>query len=149
MARREVRKSIGLWLPVLVWIGVIFWGSSIGSVPKAGGVAIDAIVHRTAHVIEFAVLGWLLLRAVAADRTITRREMAITLIGVTLYGVSDELHQRFTPGRSSELSAVLFDVAGGLIGVWAYRAWRWKNASARKRLSSKVSRHVGESAGGE
>jgi VanZ family protein len=127
------RKFVRLWLPVLLWMGVIFLGSSIGNVPKAGGVAVDAIVHRTGHVIEFAILGWLLLRAVGDGRRITRREMAITLIVIALYGASDEFHQRFTPGRSSELSAVLFDTAGGLIGAWL---WRWKS---RKSTSQRIS----------
>ena len=82
-----------------------------------------------AHVIEFAMLGWLLLRAIGDGRAITRREMVIALIVIALYGASDEFHQRFTPGRSSELSAVLFDTAGGLIGAWL---WRWR---AKRRVS--------------
>lgn len=124
-----MKKFLNLWLPVLLWMGVIFIGSSIGSMPKVGGVATDAIVHRTAHLIEFAILGWLVLRALSDGRPITRREMVITLIVATLYGASDEFHQRFTPGRSSELSAVLFDAAGGLIGLWV---WRWKMRRSAK-----------------
>ena len=139
MTRRDWQKFVWLWLPVLAWMGVIFWGSSIGSVPNAGGVVIDAIVHRSAHLLEFAVLGWLLLRAIGAGRAITRREVAITLIVVTLYGASDELHQRFTPGRSSELSAVVFDAVGGLIGVWA---WRWR----ARWTGTSAGAHGGESA---
>jgi VanZ family protein len=130
------RKFARLWLPVLLWMGVIFVGSSIGNVPKAGGVVIDAIVHRTGHLIEFAILGWLLLRAIGDGRAITRREMAITLIVIALYGASDEFHQRFTPGRSSELSAVLFDAAGGLIGAWL---WRWR---ASRRSNRRVGEHL-------
>ncbi len=126
------RKFVRLWLPVVIWMGVIFLGSSIGNVPKTGGVAVDAIVHRTAHVIEFAILGWLLLRAISAGCPISRREMMIALIVIAVYGASDEFHQRFTPGRSSELSAVLFDTAGGLIGMWL---WRWKS---RKSTSERI-----------
>ena len=58
------------------------------------------VVHRVAHVIEFAVLGALTLRALSKDGRITKRELIITLIIVALYGASDEFHQRFTPGRS-------------------------------------------------
>ncbi len=134
-----LRKFVRLWLPVVIWMGVIFIGSSIGNMPKAGGVAVDAIVHRTAHLLEFALLGWLLLRALCDGRPITRREIVITLIVVTLYGASDEFHQRFTPGRSSELSAVLFDAAGGLIGLGA---WRWKSRRAVK--SGSASQQVSE-----
>jgi VanZ family protein len=134
-----MRKFLNLWLPVLLWMGVIFIGSSIGSMPQVGGDTTDAIVHRTAHMIEFAILGWLLLRAVADGRPISRRELVSALIIVTLYGASDEFHQRFTPGRSSEFSAVLFDAAGGLIGLWA---WRWKTRRSAK--SESASQRVGE-----
>lgn len=127
----SVRKFVWLWLPVLLWMGVIFIGSSIGSMPKVGGRATDAIVHSRSHLIEFAILGWLVLRALSDGRLPDRRTFVIGLIVVTLYGASDEFHQRFTPGRSSELSAVLFDAAGGLIGLWA---WQWK---ARKSAKSK------------
>ena len=128
-----MKKFLNLWLPVLLWMGVIFIGSSIGSMPKVGGRATDAIVHRIAHLIEFALLGWLVLRALSDGRVPDRRTFVIALIVVTLYGASDEFHQRFTPGRSSELSAVVFDAAGGLIGLWA---WQWKSrTSARRRVS--------------
>ena len=138
-AKMSVRKFVWLWLPVLLWMGVIFIGSSIGSMPKVGGRATDAIVHRIAHLIEFALLGWLVLRALSDGRLPDRRTFVIALIVVTLYGASDEFHQRFTPGRSSELSAVLFDAAGGLIGLWA---WQWK--ARRSTRSESASQRVSD-----
>jgi VanZ family protein len=120
----SAKKLLGLWLPVLLWMGVIFSGSSIGSFPHVDKGIVDAIVHRTAHLIEFAILGWWVLRAVGDGRPLARRAFVTTLIIVTLYGASDEVHQRFTPGRSSEWSAVAFDAAGGLIGAGVYRGWR-------------------------
>jgi hypothetical protein len=118
-----VKKFVKWWLPVLVWMGVIFAGSSIGSLPRVGGRATDSVAHRAAHVMEFAILGALTLRAVGQDRRTTKRELIITLIIIALYGASDEFHQRFTPGRSSEGIAVVFDVAGGLVGMWAHHRW--------------------------
>ncbi len=135
----SLRKFVWLWLPVIIWMGVIFIGSSIGSMPKVGGRATDAIVHRTAHLIEFAMLGWLLLRALSDGRLPERRTFIIALIIVTLYGASDEFHQRFTPGRSSELSAVAFDAVGGLIGQGA---WWWK--SRKTARSDSAIRRVSE-----
>ncbi len=129
----SAKRFLWLWLPLLVWMGVIFWGSSIGNMPQVGGVATDTIVHRGAHLLEFAILGWLVLRAIGADRPVTRRELLIALMTVALYGASDEFHQRFTPGRNSELSAVVFDTVGGLIGMLA---WWWKTRqSTRQRVS--------------
>ena len=134
------------WPPVIVWMGVIFIGSSIGSIPRVGGSALDSLIHRVVHILEFAILGLLVLRALSRKRPVTRREIMWTLIVVAIYGASDEFHQRFTPGRSSEALSVLFDVAGGALGVWGYRWWikrqgvvqRPAQTSARKTDSRQV-----------
>jgi hypothetical protein len=136
-----VKKFVRWWLPVLVWMGVIFVGSSIGSLPRIGGKASDGVAHRVAHVIEFAVLGALTLRALSKDKPITKREIVITLIIVALYGASDEFHQRFTPGRSSEGLSVLFDAAGGLIGAWV---WRWWAVRDRRRINKSENQRASE-----
>jgi VanZ family protein len=136
-----MKRCVKWWLPVLIWMGVIFIGSSIGGLPRVGGKTTDGLVHRAAHVIEFAVLGALALRAVSQDRPITKRELIRALIVIALYGASDEFHQRFTPGRSSEGLSVLFDVAGGAIGAWA---WRWWVSTARPRLNESGNRRVNE-----
>jgi VanZ family protein len=138
-----VRRFAKWWLPLVIWMGVIFIGSSIGSLPRVGGKTSDAIVHRVAHVIEYAIFGALTLRALSRERAITRREVIGTLIIVLLYGVSDEVHQRFTPGRSSEASAILFDVAGGLIGAWAYRWWV---SIGRQRITAPSRQRVDDAA---
>lgn len=123
-----MKNFVKWWLPVIVWMIVIFIGSSIGNVPRVGGKVTDGMVHRVAHVLEFAVLGALLLRALGQDQRLMKREIVLALILVTLYGASDEFHQRFTPGRSSEGVSVLFDAAGGALGVWAYRWWQRRRA---------------------
>jgi VanZ family protein len=129
-----VKKFVKWWLPVLVWMGVIFAGSSIGSLPRVGGKVTDGVAHRVAHVMEFAILGALTLRAVSQDRRVTKRELISTLIIIALYGASDEFHQRFTPGRSSEGLSVVFDVAGGLAGAWIYRWWRQRHRATSRSV---------------
>jgi VanZ family protein len=118
-----LKKFIKWWLPVVVWMSVIFVGSSLSDLPEVGDETADGLLHRAAHILEFAVLGGLTLRAVSQDKPITKRAILVALIVSVLYSVSDEFHQRFTPGRSSDGSTVLLDVAGGLMGVWAYRWW--------------------------
>jgi VanZ like family len=141
-----LKKFTKWWLPVIVWMIVIFIGSSIGLLPRVGGKTTDGIAHRVAHMIEFAVLGALTLRAVSKERSVTKRDMAIALVICVVYGASDEFHQRFTPGRSSEGLSVLFDVAGGLIGAWAYR-WstnrrRLNRAAAEQRTGESANQHA-------
>src|SRR5512139_3747310 len=97
-----MKRFLSLWLPVIVWLGIIFVGSSIGKIPRVGDETMDGLVHRAAHLLEFAVLGALLVRATSNGKPVSKREIIITLIVIGLYGASDEFHQRFTPGRSSE-----------------------------------------------
>ncbi len=127
-----MRKFVKWWLPLIMWMGLIFIGSSIGNIPRVGDRTTDSIVHRAAHVLEFAVLGALLLRAMNKGKLVTKREMITTLIIVTLYGASDEFHQRFTPGRNSEGLSVLFDAAGGAIGGWIYHERIVRRRAARQ-----------------
>ena len=131
-----MKRFLTLWLPVVVWMGVIFIGSSIGNVPRVGGKTTDGVVHRIAHIAEFAVLGVLLLRAISKNKPVTKRNLIMTLIGVAVYGASDEFHQRFTPGRSSEGLSVLLDMAGGIIGIWSYRRWRKRHFTSRLSQST-------------
>jgi VanZ family protein len=119
-----MKKWLWRWGPVIVWLVVIFGGSSIGSLPRADDELLDAIVHRVAHMFEFAVLGVLLLRAISERGSITWRQVLGVTLLCGLYGVTDEWHQAYVPGRSSELSAVPFDLGGGLIGAWLYRRWQ-------------------------
>lgn len=141
-----MRKFVKWWLPVIAWMIVIFIGSSIGNVPRVGDKATDGVVHRAAHVLEFAILGALLLRAIGKNNPITKRDAIVTLIGVALYGMSDEFHQRYTPGRSSEGLSVLFDVAGGAFGMWIYRHWTMRQQIVQRtaRVDAKPVESTGE-----
>ena len=77
------------------------------------------VVRKTAHLTEYAVLGFSLLLHVMAlqqKKKIRFPGPCAFLVG-TLYAVSDELHQLFIPGRSGEGKDVLLDSVGVLFGV--------------------------------
>lgn len=47
-----------------------------------------------------------------------------------LYGVSDEFHQSFVPGRSVSGVDVVADVVGGIVALlvfWGWRRWQWQS----------------------
>jgi VanZ family protein len=138
-----VNNFVKWWLPVVIWMVAIFIGSSIGSLPRLGDIVADGLIHHAAHMLEFAILSALLLRALSKERAITSRNMIVTLIIAAVYGASDEFHQRFTPGRSSEGLSVLFDVAGGLIGMWVYRWRRIKHTADRQHTDEPTHQRAG------
>jgi VanZ family protein len=108
-------RALSLWLPVVLWAGLIF---ALSAVPDLGtGLGgWDLVLRKTAHAAEFAVLGLLLARAVG-------RELPALLLGI-VYAVTDEVHQSFVPGRLGSVWDVLLDSVGVAFGVFLMRRVR-------------------------
>src|SRR5690606_15800676 len=60
-------------------------------------------------------LPYLLLSAFAALAPAGRPALALLAV---LYGISDEIHQSFVPGRFPDLWDLVADSAGALLGAW-------------------------------
>ena len=108
MARVLASRAVTLWAPVVAWAALIFALSSIPSLSTELGLW-DLLLRKAAHVVEYAILGALLLRALG-------RELAAVAAGVA-YACTDEIHQHFVPGRNGSPLDVVFDTAGVLLGV--------------------------------
>jgi VanZ family protein len=102
------------WLPVLVWAGVIFYLSSLPIIQGPAIKPLDFVLKKTAHVTEYAVLFFLLNRALKPNKN---HYQTAFLIGL-FYAFTDEIHQIFTPGRGASLRDVLVFDAFGLILSW-------------------------------
>jgi VanZ family protein len=111
---------LGRWAPVAAWMSVVFFVSSLSRLGVAGRVP-DWISHP----VEYAVGGVLLVRALAgAAAGPPRRTAALgAVVLATLYGVSDEYHQSFVPGRTADPADVAKDFVGATAGVLLYRRW--------------------------
>jgi VanZ family protein len=110
------QRLLAAWLPVVAWAAVIFAFSSVPGLSSGLGTW-DLILRKGAHLTEYAILAVLLRRAVG-------RDLPAFALGV-LYAASDELHQRFVPGRHASPVDVGIDAVGLGIGLLAYR---WKAA---------------------
>jgi VanZ family protein len=103
---------------VLLWAGVLFYASSRSDTGGLGRIP-DWATHGTAYLI----LGWLVARALAGGfpRPLSRGAALATVVIATLYGVTDEYHQAFVPGRDSSGGDVAKDSAGALVAAVVYR----------------------------
>ena len=99
----------------MLQLAIIFAASSIPNLRQLPG----NISDKSGHSIGYALLAGLLLRALAGGRLegVTWKRMLAAIVLSTLYGVSDEFHQLFVPGRSADPYDVLADGVGATIGT--------------------------------
>jgi len=85
--------------------------------------SVSAIPDWTTHGAGYLILSVLACRALAGGlgAAVSRWDSVLAVLVSTAYGISDELHQRFVPGRHSEAMDVAKDLAGAVVGAWLYR----------------------------
>jgi VanZ family protein len=109
------------WAPAALWVALIFWLSSMSSLPSAP----EGITDKHAHFIVYGVFAALLVWGLT-DRSPARTTwatVAAVIVLATLYGVSDEWHQSFVPNREVSGLDVTADAAGAATAAVALRAW--------------------------
>ncbi len=130
------------WVGALVWAGLIFYMSSKDATASSGLsgslihtllktfwppfrnsdpetqlaviASLQFLVRKTAHFCIYGSLGLWVLGALSTYTLSFRWREGLTLGLVLLYAASDEIHQYFIPGRSSQWQDVLLDVSGAL-----------------------------------
>lgn len=110
MASVQATSRLSLWIPVVLWAGVIFALSSIPSLGTGLGTW-DLVLRKLGHAAEYAILAALLWRA------LQRPWVALAI--ASLYAVTDEVHQAFVRGRQASPADWAIDTAGAAIGVGA------------------------------
>ena len=105
-------------------MALIFCLSAQPSLPSPEERWLDFVFEKSAHTFEFAVLALLCLRALAIERSESWRSVGVAIVLAGLFAVSDEFHQLYVPGRSSDWSDLLFDLLGVGAGVWLWLRWR-------------------------
>ena len=83
-------------------------------------------VRKCAHFTIYLILGILVISLLSEYRILNFKTVLYTLLIVFLYACSDEFHQLFVSGRSSEIGDVLIDSSGGFIGSYLYYLFRRK-----------------------
>ena len=77
----------------------------------------NPIVRKLAHFGIYMLLGILLMCASETFKWQRAYKFDVSTMFAFLFSCSDELHQRFIPGRSGEFADVCLDTVGALIGV--------------------------------
>ena len=106
------------WIWPILLAGTIFMASGRSQVAAPPVPNIDKI----AHFFVYGLLGTLIARvtSVAAWRGLSVY-WAVAI--ASLFGMSDEFHQSFTPGRSVEFADWAMDTCGAALAVFIYAGW--------------------------
>lgn len=78
---------------------------------------ISNTVRKTAHAIEYAILGFLLQGAVDFWRNFEIKKAIVVWLLGTIYAISDETHQFFVEGRSAQAGDVAIDSFGAFLMI--------------------------------
>jgi VanZ family protein len=148
-----MKSFLKYWLPLLIWLGVIYFASTSAmsaentsrflvpfllwlkpGMSPAQIWAVIVVVRKCAHVTEYAILAFLLwraLRSLPGLRAKTLMVFGAILLGCMMYAASDEFHQTFVKSRTPSVRDVLLDVAGASLGLLIAASFanrRFKNA---------------------
>ena len=141
----QARVSALAWLPAILWMAVIFSGSTdvlstertsriIGPLlrwlkPDLSEHALknaQFAIRKGAHVTEYAVFAVLLWRALRGSVLLAPwnwRQAQIALGLAVLYAITDEIHQALVQSRMGSTWDVLIDACGAALGL--FLVWRF------------------------
>ena len=137
------------WSLVILWMGLIFFFShqpateSSELISGITEVIVDMVhviapdndqmfnqdiinfsIRKAAHFGVYLVLGLLVFNGLIHSSIPRSKVIILALLICVLYAISDEFHQLFVTGRSGQVSDVLLDSSGGLVGVLLMNAIR-------------------------
>ncbi len=118
--------KINRWLPAIIVMIVIFAFSSRTSreLPEFG--MVDALVKKSGHITEYAMLACALWYGFHLQENKWRFAWLLAV----LYALTDEYHQSFVPGRHpSIIDVFVFDGVGAFLGLTIFKLWFQKKHS--------------------
>lgn len=107
-------KKFFLIITIIIAI-FIFYISSLPSPPNPVKANLE-LIPTLYHIIIFFLFS--LFLALSSNKKSNKTIILILAVSI-IYGILDELHQFYVPGRSSSLSDIFLDSSGSVLGVIA------------------------------
>ena len=116
------------YLPPLMLMVLIF---ILSSIPMDGEsehlkflMELKPTVQNLLHIPLFGLLAYLWLNALTKNGCPAKKKLIITIIITVSYGLLDEFHQTFVPGRHGSLIDILLNLVGILMGILFFSFYR-------------------------
>ena len=148
-----MKQKLLPWTIVILWMALIFFLShqlAMESSELSSGItkrlydiikliapdirldqgSLNYIIRKSAHFSIYLILGLLVANGLLYSNLSIINSILIALMICILYAISDEIHQIFIPGRCGQVSDVLLDSLGGLVGILLLNVFK-KQANQR------------------
>ncbi len=102
------------WLLVSLWLMVQL---TLTSLPGSTMPDIAVSIYDSGHLVMYGALGALVARASLRGGHPAERLLLVWPV-LAVFGVLDEWHQRFIPGRYPSVQDMVFDAIGAAAGLW-------------------------------
>jgi len=124
----STRRRVLLWAPVALLLAYEFYLSSQSHLPSVPVHLphLDKLLHAS----YFFLTGAFAVRAARGEGWSRGRTAALLLVAGLAWGISDEYHQSFVPGRDVEAADVAADVAGVLLAT-LFSGWIWSRLDGK------------------
>ena len=125
-----MKEWLWRWGPAVVIMTVIFIASSTpgSDLPEFG--PWELTIKKGGHMLGYALLAIAYVRTLKKSRPAISERFLLAAFLAVLYAITDEFHQRFTPGRTSSVRDVLIDTLGAVLALCI---WFWKEKAASRR----------------
>jgi VanZ family protein len=121
------------WAYALALAATVVWASACGRIEMPDCTDF-AHFDKLAHAAIFGLMATLVLRP------FRKRRLVWAVLIVSLFGVTDELHQSYTPGRSMDVLDWVADTTGATVAVSAYTFWNGYRRVLETRIFSRKPR---------
>lgn len=139
-----MKRKILSWTLAVLWMALIFYLSHQPAIESNGlstGITEKIVVmvekvapdikfnmgrfnhmlRKGAHFFAYLVLGILMINGLSSSDIYGFKGIGLAILICILYAISDEVHQLFVPGRGGQVSDVILDSAGAIIGILGYK----------------------------
>jgi len=136
----KVKYYFFYWIPVYLYAALIFYISSRADLSPL----VEPFFKHTdkiLHIFEFGFLCFLIIRALAASikNFSTKQIYCHALIFSIIYGIMDEVHQSFVPGRTMTIPDIIADIIGCVAIIFILHKIGYIHAQRKKAKSYRTS----------
>ncbi len=100
------------WILLIIYMFIIFYLSSLPKIEAIEKTPEFYIKDKMLHFLEYSILGFFSYNAFKNHEFLKDKLFFYVIMFATIYGITDELHQLFTPNRIFSFGDIIADFFG-------------------------------------